>query len=164
MPINKHDLLLETCFSENLFITSDVLTEIISIIKTFLILQHMLSTYSQRVLIYIKMLCCPQNVCVGSWDLKGRWVSIPSPMESTMIPASWEGGGRRRCKSAFLHLEEKIQGLICHRADEQNALKIAPPHSPIRGKQNSSSKRAHNSIANEKNPPNPYPNQELKCP
>jgi hypothetical protein len=24
------------------------------------------------------------------WDLKERWVSIPSPMDSTMSPASWQ--------------------------------------------------------------------------
>jgi hypothetical protein len=51
---------------------------------------------------------------------------------------------------------------ICHRADEQNALKIVSPPSPMRGKQTSSSKRAHESTANEKSPPNPYPNSELK--
>jgi hypothetical protein len=40
---------------------------------------------------------------------------------------------RRSCKSAFLHPEEEIQGLIdLHRADEQNALKIVPLL-PIRG-------------------------------
>jgi hypothetical protein len=35
---------------------------------------------------------------------------------------------------------------------------------PIRGKQTSSSKKAHESMANEKSPPNPYPNPELKRP
>jgi hypothetical protein len=66
---------------------------------------------------------------------------------------------RRRYKSAFLHPEWEIQCLkICHRADEQNALKIVS--TPIRGKQTNSSKRVCESMANEKSPPNP----ELKCP
>jgi hypothetical protein len=40
-----------------------------------------------------------------------EWVSIPSPMESTMSPAPWEGVTWPH-KSAFLHPEEDIHGLI----------------------------------------------------
>jgi hypothetical protein len=63
----------------------------------------------------------------------------------------------RRWRPAFLHPKGEIQ--ICYRADEQNALKIVP--SPNKGaNQTSSPEKAPESMANEKNPPNP----ELKCP
>jgi hypothetical protein len=63
----------------------------------------------------------------------------------------------RRWRSAFLHPQGEIQ--LCHRADEQNALKIVP--FPNKGaNQTSSPEKASKSMANEKNPPNP----ELKRP
>jgi hypothetical protein len=67
----------------------------------------------------------------------------------------------RRWRPAILHPKGEIQ--ICHRADEQNALKIVSPP-PIRSKLTSSSKKALESMAKEKSPPNPYPNPELKHP
>jgi hypothetical protein len=36
----------------------------------------------------LKLLLLKSTDCVGSGDLKGRGVTFPSPMESTMIPAS----------------------------------------------------------------------------
>jgi hypothetical protein len=63
---------------------------------------------------------------------------------------------RRTCKPAFLHPEVQI----CHRADEQNALKISPP--PTRGKTNQFTQESPRIHANEKSPPNPHPNPELK--
>jgi hypothetical protein len=61
----------------------------------------------------------------------------------------------RRWRPAFLHPKEEIQ--ICHRADVQNALKIVSPP-PI--KVQTQPEKACESMANEKNPPNP----ELKHP
>jgi hypothetical protein len=77
-----------------------------------------------------------------------EWVSIPSPTESTMSPAPWGDTGSH--KSAT--------GLI-----DRMLSRLFPL---IRGKQTSSSKRARacESETNGKNPPNPYPNPELKCP
>jgi hypothetical protein len=60
----------------------------------------------------------------------------------------------RRWRPAFLHAEGELQ--ICHRANEQNALKIVSPP-PLRGKQTSSPEKTHESMANEKGPLNPYP-------
>jgi hypothetical protein len=77
-----------------------------------------------------------------------------------MVPASWEGVVNPH--PCILKRRYRVWQ-ICHRADEQNALKIVSPP-PLRGKQTSSSKKVRESMANEKSPPHPYPNPELKRP
>jgi hypothetical protein len=70
------------------------------------------------------ILCWPDlyNHFTGSGDLADEWVSHP-PMESTMVPTSWEGV--INLHSCILKRRYKVSQ-ICHRADEQNALKIVP--------------------------------------
>jgi hypothetical protein len=69
-------------------------------------------------------------------------------MECTMSPVSWEG-------NTWSH--KSAMGLI-----NRMLSKLFPP---VRGKQTSSSKRAHVRESNEKNLPNPYPNPEsIKSP
>jgi hypothetical protein len=81
----------------------------------------------------------------------------PIPME---IPAFWEGvvncipaprGGDTGSDRSATRLMSKMLSRLYY------------PHPQIRSKQTSSSKKAHESMANEKSPLNPYQNPELKC-
>jgi hypothetical protein len=95
---------------------------------------------------------------VGSGDLKGRWVSqYPIPHGQHYDPCTL----RRTCKSAFLNPEEEIQGLIDLPQGWWAKCSQDCSTPPIRGKQTSSSKKAHKSTANKDSPPNTYPNPEL---
>jgi hypothetical protein len=89
------------------------------------------------------------------WDL--RQMSIPSPLESHIIPASWGVRGLHSCtlggccKSIFLHSKEKIQSLID--LPQGWWAKCSQDCCPCPNKganQISSPEKAHESMANEK--------------
>jgi hypothetical protein len=113
-------------------------------------------------IIYVSVYVYLSNIYLSTFgpeDLQGRWVSIPSPMESTIIPASWEGV----VNVHFCILKRRYRvSYICHRADSKILSRLFLP-TPLRSKQTSSSKTPWKSM-NEKSPCYPYPNSKLKHP
>jgi hypothetical protein len=94
-------------------------------------------------------------------------VSIPSPMDSTMIPASWEGCiNLKSCILRRRYKSEHWRGVTGSHKSATGVINKILSRLPTfkKGKQTSSSKKACKSSANEKSPPNPSPNQELKHP
>jgi hypothetical protein len=95
------------------------------------------------------------------WEPEEQKSEYPIPCGDHYEPCTL----RRGYKSAFLHPARGDTGSHKSATGLTNKMlsKLFPP---VRGKQTSSSKRAHacESMASDKNPPNPYPNPELKHP
>jgi hypothetical protein len=70
--------------------TGQPLRQVLPLLLSLPCLQHEAARWDIAPFLNKIWVLVPEGRLVGSRDLKVRWVSIPSPMESTMIPASWE--------------------------------------------------------------------------